>query len=239
MEKNMNGIAITGFNNSISRKKSEFGILTYADYAKAMLMSMAINSSEQEIHVYLLGFEDMNLEKINSKAKIIPWHSVKNGAAASHIRGELLNLEISKNSKPLMWCDPDIIVRSNLDKIWEDIKPTTLKVLYRPHQKEYRKFQDGVYVLGYSDATKKLVHRLYNKLKKHHYWYADQHQLYLSYLKYKKEINLVPLQIKFNNNKFLQDDVVWHPYKKQLSSIFENEFNKYLKMAKEKIGETV
>lgn len=203
----------------------------YIDYLKVMLVSFRENAPKEHLKVYLLGYKK-KLD-INPNAEIISYREVLGREEASHIRGELLLDLLKKGYKKLAWFDSDIIIRGKLNEFWEDIKPSTLKITYRAWQDvDKRKFQNGIYGIGNSLQMIELFEKFKRKMDKHKTeWYVDQLYLYKLWRK-RKDIRLINLDRKWNDNHFEDDSIIWHCHmKKKDSSVkFNAEFEKYMEL---------
>ena len=201
----MNRIIVTAINDNPK----------YQDYLTTFLASITHNAPAEYVRCWAVNCPQsfcVKMRKIHPKLDITNPRRKKFGkAAASHIRSEMIPIELAAGVKQGAWIDNDTIIRAPLDGLFEGVVAGTLRVTHRPWQDaEKRKFQDGVYVLGNSGAVAAMMDRMRRKLKKHTEWYDDQHQLYKCWRKYSKRVKLQNLPRTFNDNHFGPESVIWH-----------------------------
>lgn len=136
-----------------------------------------------------------------------------NGAQASHVRGELLCAALSSEADAVVWMDPDVIIRGSLEGLLSNLRTDSLRVMFRAHHEKDREWcamQDGVYALGNGRHVRRMITRLREQLRKHHEWYADQHQLFRAWKRYSTKVKLEPLGVRWNDNRFADESPIWH-----------------------------
>jgi lipopolysaccharide biosynthesis glycosyltransferase len=110
----------------------------------------------------------------------------------------------------VLYLDCDVIVRGSLDGIWDNISLNTLMIHYNENSKNYGKFNTGIMLLGrgliemvreWKDIS------LRSKLKDS---YPEQKILYKLYERNIKTVNLVSLDEKYNDCRFLKNSIIWH-----------------------------
>lgn len=221
----------------------------YFEQLLVLLTSISINSSNDVVSVFLVDFPksiENKLKNVFSGFKFI--NRQLNVKKKKNIAGFMVCyrslvvkecLEIYK--KPVAWFDTDIIVRKNLNLFWKDVKTNQLKILYRGDSKaDKSKFQAGVFALGYSEEILHYISEWNAVIQKSRRWYEDQKQLYILYLKYAKEIELIKMSIEFNDvgdftkdNSFNSNSTIWHCKKSHFyNERFRKEYLNYLKTVK-------
>lgn len=106
------------------------------------------------------------------------------------------------------WFDADILVVKSLKNFWKDIKPNTMKALYRPQQVKKRLFNSGVVAFGKGLETSRLIARWEKKLINSHDIYQDQLELYKAYKKH--NVKLIKIDRMHNDHHFDDISYIWH-----------------------------
>jgi hypothetical protein len=153
--------------------------------------------------------------------------------------------EIFKNRKePVAWIDTDVIVRKKLDDFLK-IEPKQLKILYRGDKKPDKvKFNAGIFRIGYSKETAKMMDDWHDGLIKNTIWGMGQLELWKAYHKNRNRVELVKMPKRFNDiggndrpDAFDEESVMWHSKKAHFKNPkFQKEYQHYLKMGKSAYG---
>jgi hypothetical protein len=230
-------------------------IITALNYAepyysqfKAFATSLATNSPSDRLRVYLVGFPREELDTLGAKFpsyELIDFPSDKPERATwanymVSLRSRVVRMGLQELQAPVAWMDNDIIVRKDFSCFWDDIGPTTLKVLRRDSAVPRRVFQCGVFGLGYSTATLEYS-KIYNKkVQTTMKWLNEQRQLYLCYKRMATKIQLNAMSKDFNDfgrsegDCFYDRSRVWHCKSKHFKNpVFAAEFDKYAKLYRE------
>lgn len=221
----------------------------YFEQLLVLLTSLRINSPNDVVSIFLVDFpEDVEnkLKKefnsfkfINRKLNV----SSKKSVAGFMVcyRSLVVKECLEKYKEPTAWFDTDIIVRKDLGSFWSDVKTNQLKILYRGDGcREHVRFQAGVFAVGYSKDTVNYISEWNKIIQVSHRWYEDQKQLYLLYVKYSDDIQLIKMDKRFNDigdsskkDSFNDGSVIWHCKKLHFKNKrFRKEYLEYLKIVK-------
>jgi len=236
--------------NIITVEINNYG--NYVEQLCVMLKSISENALDEKVLVYAYDLSEESCIKIKNVYKNITVRRIhvygdsilseKNiSTYKNHVYG---NSIMSKRTAPMVdalnegyskvaHMDVDIIVRGNLDELWENVKANTMKIMYKPDQSDKRKLQKGVFVLGNSNITRALLKRLNEKLERHLEWYDDQKYLWKCYNKFKDQIDFQELGKKYNDNQFSDDSIIWHCSRK--NKTVHDKWNKLYNYYKERI----
>ncbi len=214
-----------------------------------LLLSLEKNSSENKILVYLLNgsgeHKKNNFLRKRFKNAIFINREVNKvddrGSGFLLFKAMVIKeyMEITELDKSLTWIDCDTIIRNNLTDLI-NVSHNGLKILFRGmDKKEHLRFNTGVFSIGNSKETYKMVCDWYNMSNKRIKWSIDQIDLWRAYYNNRDKINLVKLSKKFNdlgsNDKkcFFEDSIIWHCKMSHFNdSRYQLEFIKYLNSLK-------
>lgn len=216
----------------------------YIDFTKVFLASLAANASDEKVRVNVSGWSEKEVEitrKINPMAEILPiefnkriningrYTSVEDYIEIVHVQATVMRLALEDGYDKVAHFDVDTLILRNLDKLWDDVDGNVLKIIKRPGQPKKRRFQNGIYVIGNSKYTRKMIQKLEKKIVDSVIWYDDQKQLYKCYTKIPK-IKLIELSKKYNDRHFKKGSFVWHccHKNKTVHKKWNKQFKKYL-----------
>lgn len=216
----------------------------YMEGLKVFLFSAKKNIPKEWFYIYLMNCSSEYVNELYSiNPNIIAEKTITNETnpfVRNYVRyGILLKLIKEYNdTHKFAWLDNDIIIRKDLEGLWDDIKPETLKIWYRKHyHKNLKKrkrpevfFQGGVFVVGNGKPIKKWLSNIIHNVKDKTDWYATQAQMYLCW-KSNKKIDFVQLNTIYNDTVFDDNSYIWHCRQ----SGFDNE--KYQKEYREYLNE--
>jgi len=188
-----------------------------------MLASLRKNSVMDDVTVHLIDCTD---EHKNRVLKVLPVALIerascpagvdKKGFMVCYRAGAVLEA-MREWGGAVAWFDTDVIVRKDLHHFWDDVRPTCLKVMYRRGAPERSLFQAGIFAVGVSAATEKMVEWWAGKIDGKNEWYADQLWLYRAWKKSEKKVRLIRMSAEYNNvgdskkeNPFLDESTIWH-----------------------------
>ncbi len=218
----------------------------YMNQLLAFLSSIKINSPNEKMKVCLVNFPKILEQRLrhsfhdfdfeNRRIKMID----KRGISLILLRIELIKEYFELHGDSAAWIDTDVIVRDKLDPFLE-IKPNQLKILFRGnHVPPKVRFNAGIFNMGCSDETYKLVCDWHRQLKKNTVWGMGQLELWKAY-KNNLNVDLVKMSDKYNDlgdstndDSFAPTSVMWHSKKHHFENPkFQKEFQHYLKIGKE------
>jgi len=130
----------------------------------------------------------------------------KEEAAAAKVRQILYAFH--RGEKTVVWLDADTIVRGPLDGLWSDMNPGAMKITFRPDHDAKFKFNTGVIVLTWSLAVDQMVKGWAERIAKDDTWLNDQ--LYLWKEWKHSNVELLPLEHKYNDSHLAEDSIIWH-----------------------------
>lgn len=218
----------------------------YFDQLISFLASMRKNSLDHTINVFLANYPDKKIDRLHKAFPEFVFENRKvekkdkRGIALILFRIELVKECFEKYKKPVAWIDTDVIVRADLSPFLE-VKPKQLKILFRGGNHPRTRFNAGIFNIGYSEETYKLVCDWRNNLKSNLIWGMGQLELWKAYNKHKDNVELIKMPKKFNDlgssvgkDFFRDDSLMWHCKKAHFNNPkFQKEFQKYFKIGKE------
>lgn len=235
----MSKIIVSGVNES----------LHYQECMRVLLTSLRKNYKDCIVSLMLINCTDGYEKKLH---KIHPYlntvrREIPNCGAVARINAkhELVYECMEQNDK-VLWLDNDILVRGNIDVLWQGVKNDTLKVWIKDVKQQTHKFQAGVYVAGRGKHVNGWMKKIINHEKEYlntsdseldghgsPYWMLSQNFLYF-YFNEDKKIKHIQLEEKYNDCKFNKDSVIWHCKNSHFADeIYQREYQKYLKISKE------
>ena len=160
----------------------------YLNVIKAWLMSMRLHKNDYFIRVDFINGNNKiyeSLRNIYSNLEVVHYDIPKE----ENQQQNLLNLmytrppqmmkAINENWDQIMSMDCDTLIRGSLKHIWDDVKPSVIKVKYRKSSTAIGKFQGGVYILGNSPTIKLYYQGILEKIGKNSPFMLDkQHYIY-------------------------------------------------------------
>lgn len=158
----------------------------YGEMAAAMMTSVAKNSPGYETKIF---------------------HINNNWKAAHNIKPFVILECFEQGHKQVLWLDADIIVRKPLKGIW---RGGDIRIIQRPLLSKDFKVNTGVIVI-----KKKAIplikewKKIIGKAERKRIYNLDQRTFWKAYKKC-PEIKLSSLQMKYNDNLFRDDSVIWH-----------------------------
>lgn len=219
----------------------------YFNQLIAFIMSMKINSPEhvKMMKIYLSNYTDDLVSKLKNSFPEITF--VNNNLHMIDQRGFGTIVDRSKRilecfdeyKENVIWLDTDILVRANLSDFIK-IDPEELKILYRKDSPIKVRFNAGVFNIGYSEITRNLIKDWYKRIKVGKRWGAGQLELWNAFQKYKKKIKMTNIGRKYNSagDHFEDDYIIWHCKMAHFEKPkYQGEYQRYLKKAKNYIGE--
>ena len=218
------------------------GNSNYIKYAKIFLSSLAANAPKEKVRLSVSGWSGKDIkdaERRNPQAEIDPievnkrintdgqYISVENYIRIVHIQGTVVRLALEDGYDRVAHFDVDTIIRKNLDKLWEGVTPDSLKILKRDSQPPKRRFQNGVYIVGNSENSLKMIRKFERKIINSLEWYEDQRLLWNVFSK--SGMNHIQLSEKYNDRRFNEGSFIWHCCRKNktVHQAWNKEFNKY------------
>ncbi len=223
----------------------------YFNQLLAFITSMKINSPDHIVHVFLANYPDDLADQLeerfdncvfdNWEVEMIPGD--KRGFALIMFRVAMMKECMLEHVEHVAWIDTDVLVRSDLSEFLE-VEPNQLKIYVR--KTDYTNKFDaainaGIFNLGCSEQTHKFLSDWYDGCAATPIWGQGQVEMWKAYEKYKKDIELVPMPLKFNDlgdrnnpNMFADESVMWHCKGNHFNNEkFQGEFQKYLSKGKE------
>ncbi len=144
------------------------------------------------------------------------------------LRTKYIKQALYEGIKKVAWMDVDCLVRGSLIDLWDTLKPSMLRCIYRPKKRKKLRFQAAVILFGNSPKMRKFVSDWDKDVWSNPRWYKDQESLYEAWKKH-PEIKLKPLEEKYNDSEFKKDSIIWHSKEHHfLEKKFQKEYKKYL-----------
>ena len=209
--------------------------LDYLDVAKAWLASMRLHGNDYHVRLDFIN-GDMNiysrLHKIYPNLLVVH-HDIPK---VPDIKQNLLNLMYTR--PPQMWkalnedwdqicsMDCDTLMRGSISGLWDGVEPGTIKIRDQGTKvNPVRRYQGAVYIFGNSPEIKAYYKDVIDTIGSEFAFYAGQLALHTMAVKHQASIRFVPLDKKYNDNKFKKDSLIWHS---KHGHINEKPFSKYL-----------
>ncbi|MBA5762803.1 hypothetical protein H2O73_10645 [Vibrio sp. 404] len=205
---------------------------------KYMILSLSKFMSDEKLFVIVVNGSGRYDEKIAT------WHpnlsilhyevklENKRGLYFSFMALPLFDL-MSKYNEPLIYIDGDVVIRSSLAPLFEQLKEYDLLVRYRPFcsiqgpmgTKYGGRVNSGVLALANTPQVLELVSEFKEKImtfieeghdliswnkEKTALTGIDQELLWVLIMEYKDKLNFFPLNDKYNDSYFKSDSVIWH-----------------------------
>ena len=203
----------------------------YIEQAEVAIKSIKFNSVDCEMNLYLVNFSENKFSEFRTNH--VKLDDINNITGYSIIA---MYDSLNTYKQSILWLDVDVLIRGELLSIFDDVTPNTLKILKRNDLNKRNVFNTGVVVVGYSNATMKMM-KIASEciLNLPSLWYADQICLYESYLACSDDINLVNLlyQPKWHDlggrkNSFADSSIIWHCKKTHFNeSPYKEEYEYY------------
>jgi hypothetical protein len=215
----------------------------YFNQLLAFLTSMKINSPNHMMSIFLVNYPK---DKENRLNEIFPLYKFENreinmvddrGISLILSRIRLIKECFENYKEPVAWIDTDVIVRDDLTPFLAS-KPEQLKILFRGDDvSEKVRFNAGIFRIGYSNATYKLICDWEEGLRNNMVWGMGQLELYKAYKKNKDKVELVKMSKSYNDlgdstnpDAFAPDSLLWHSKKFHFENHkFQKEFQMYLR----------
>jgi len=219
----------------------------YFNQLLAFLTSMKVNSPNHIMNVFLANYPKDKEEQLKGMFPNYVFENRKldmvdeRGISLILFRIMLIRECFERYEGPVAWIDTDVIVRGNLDPFLS-VEPVQLKILFRGDDvPEKVRFNAGIFRIGYSYGTYKMVCDWEEGLRNNMVWGMGQLELYKAFKKNEDLIDLVMMPEAFNDlgdstndDSFAPDSLMWHSKKYHFNNPkFQKEFQMYLKMAKE------
>lgn len=219
----------------------------YFNQLLAFLTSAKINSPNHIMNVFLANYPKDKEEQLK---EMFPLYVFENreldmvddrGISLILFRIMLVKECFEKYKAPVAWIDTDVIVRGDLN-IFLDVEPGQLKILFRGDDvPEKVRFNAGIFRIGYSYDTYKLVCDWEEGLRNNMTWGMGQLELYKAYKKNIDNVELIKMPESYNDlgdstndDSFDRKSLMWHSKKYHFDNPkFQKEFQVYLKLAKE------
>jgi len=172
----------------------------YDKTIQVFLKSLFQNSPEQNILIGSVKSVENQIKemiRINKFQYSQESYSISNPTKyrRNYIRHYMINKALKKGYDQICWMDNDVIVRSDINEIWDDVEPNSFKIIYRPEKRDKYKLQTGIYVLGNSEPTKIYISNIIKGLLNSDKWILPQLLMWSCYENLKKEINLVKMRL--------------------------------------------
>ena len=212
----------------------------YFRQLKVMLYSLSVNSPNDRAKVFLVDFPNGEVDKLKSYFGNYIFVNRNLGVTNTDDAADfmvsyrsIVVLEtFDEYKETIAWFDNDLIIRKPLDDFWKDITPNSLKVLVRETDDVTCIFQCGVFAVGYSEATRRYLVDYNDAVQKERKWIGEQRELYLQFKKHENDINLVPMNITYNDvgdrkkKCFNAESHIWHSKSKHFTKKkFRKAFN--------------
>ena len=129
----------------------------------------------------------------------------------------------------LLTMDTDIIIRGDISKLWEDLKPGTIKWHYRPDKKKVgTKVQGGVIAFGNSPEIRQYYNKVIERCQQNKGPFVMQESLYYVYMEMKPR--LIDIGRKYNDDGvFEKSSRIWHcKHGHYEDKPWKKEYEKYL-----------
>jgi len=219
------------------------GNFEYIKYAKVFLSSLAANAPEEKVRLSVSGWSEKDIKDAkgrNPQAEIDPievnkrintdgqYTRVENYIRIVHIQGTVVRLALEDGYDRVAHFDIDTLIRKNLDGLWEGVTPDSLKILKRNDQFPKWRFQNGVYVIGNSENSLKMIRKFERKIINSLEWYEDQRLLWKVFSK--SGMKHIQLSEKYNDHHFNKDSYIYHAkgHCRQIEK-WKTEYKKYAK----------
>lgn len=218
----------------------------YFNQLLTMLTSMRMNSSRHTATVFLVNYPTDKSERLkevfsdfefqNRKVEMID----KRGISLILLRIQLVLECFERHNVSVSWIDTDVVVRGSIEPFIR-VQPNQFKILHRGDSNpEKVRFNAGIFSIGCSPATKKMVQDWRVRLQADPIWGKGQLYLYKAF-KVSRGIDLVKMPSGFNdlgdsrsNGSFREGSLIWHCKKQHFNNVrFQKEFQHYLAKGKE------
>lgn len=202
----------------------------YVEQAKVAIESIKINSTNTDIVVYIVNSTTLSFDGV-----ICKYRELEDIRAITAYSLVVMYETLLEYKKPILWLDVDVLVRKSTSLMFNNISANTLMVLKRFTDDERSVFNTGVVGVGYSQPTLDMMKWSSEKAMENKEWFADQLYLYMGYLKYGSNINLVNLinhrawhDIGGKPGAFNKDSVIWHCKNNHFDNpIYQDEYKHY------------
>ena len=209
-----------------------------------LLASLETNSPNDIIDVRLVDFPERKVKKLKEEFPKYYFSNVNlqvnkmDNLAGFMVcyRSAVIYDALTTHRTPVAWMDCDIIVRKELNPLWQNIESNQFKIIYRGNDVPIKnRFQAGIFVIGFSNSTRNMIADWKDRCIKSNKWFADQKLLYNVYEKYVNKIEFIHMDRSLNDvgdstkECFLDDSVIWHCKRSHFNNLkFQKEFKYYL-----------
>ena len=217
----------------------------YIDVLKVFLMSMRYHGNKDLIVADLING---NKEMYAGLMRIYPNMEINHIIIPEvtllklmHTRPPQMAKKLTEGWDQIMSMDCDVIIRGNIEGIWNNVEPSTIKIMDKGStKKDNYRFQGGVYLFGVSQVIKDYYNDIMDIIGGEFDFFDGQAALYRVYKnKYSKQITKRNLSKKYNCSRFKKNSLVWHCKHAYLDNEkFQKEFQIYLKEANKYYDQT-
>lgn len=214
----------------------------YFEQLIAFITSIKLNSPKHldKMIVFLANYPDKKEKSLknafpeitfeNNKLKMID----ERGFAMIIDRAYRVFSCLEKFKENVTWMDTDVIVRGDLSGL-VNIKPKQFKILFRKGQPERIRINAGIFNIGYSQICCNFMKDWYQGCLLNKKWGNGQLELWRSYKRFSKKIELIDITKKFNSvgRHFEKEYIIWHCKMAHFDNpTYQEEYQVYLKEAK-------
>jgi hypothetical protein len=218
----------------------------YYEQLLAFLMSIKINSPAHlnQVMVFLANYPDEKFNELkNAFSEVIfennPLKMIdERGFSMIIDRAYRVFSCLETFKENVVWMDTDVIVRGDLSELIY-IKPKQFKILFRKGQPERIRINAGIFNVGYSRICCNFIKDWHQGCLRNKKWGNGQLELWKSYKKFNKNIELIDITKKFNSvgRHFEPEYLIWHCKMSHFDNpIYQKEYRVYLKKAKKLIS---
>jgi len=136
----------------------------------------------------------------------------------------------------VMHIDCDVIIRRNIDHIWDGVEPNTIKIWDRGVKREKQgraRYQAGVHIFGNGTGTRLYYDYWMRKIGDGWEFHDGQRQMYFAVQECGDAIHRVQLPIEYNDLNYGDNSAIWHCRHTHLDrdQKYRDEFNRLLPAA--------
>jgi len=186
----------------------------HLEQASAMIQSLAENSPDDRVRLYVVDGTGYPAELINPACESVEVSLCLSEAKKEDIPGimschrTMIIKEALHDYDRVAYIDCDAIIRKSLDEFWHDVEPNCIKVMHRPHADQNCKFQAGIFAIGKSPNVVKMIDEYDKRVQRNVYFLAEQQMLYEAW--HGSDVSLVEMGSEFNDWHFDDQSTIWH-----------------------------
>jgi len=221
--------------------------LNYFKVVRVFLASLRYNKNDYTVRLdFINGTEAACAElkliypklEINTISIVPTEDKDKNLLAILWTRPPQMWKAMNEDWDQILLMDCDVVVRGSIAGIWDNVEPSTFKILYKKEKSNNTKTctQSGVHIYGNSETIREYYKRIMDRAGAQFAFWDVQRAMYEIYLEFKDKIKFVPLDRKYNDDRYKelrQDSLVWHIKHGRINmdTPFKREFERYSRIA--------